>query len=214
MELDPHTLPPETRNKILLGCVVPRPIALVSTVSPNGAQNLAPFSYFNAVGHFPMALLFCVGRRPDLSEKDSLRNARFVEDGGTGEFVVNAAVESYAQHVAVAAQPLPYEESEFELTSLTPVASSVVQPPRIAESPVSFECRTTHVVPVGGFHVVIGEVVHVFIRDDLLDERFHIDADKLAALGRMAGSTYCRTRDRFELRDQFKRPTQAEKREV
>lgn len=214
MELEPKNLQPEIRNKILTGCVVPRPIALVSTVSPNGEENLAPFSYFNAVGHFPMALLFCVGRRPDLSEKDSLRNARFVGDGGTGEFVVNVAVETYAPDVAAAAEPLPEGESEFELTSLTPVFSKVVRPPRVAESPVAFECRTTHIVPVRGFHVVIGEVVHVFIQDDLLDERFHIDADKLGMSGHMAGATYCRTRDRFELGDQFERPIQSEKREL
>lgn len=199
MELEPKNLTLETRYKILMGCIVPRPIAFISTVSPKGTDNLAPYSFFNAVGGNPMGVMFAARLKPDMSEKDTLRNARLVTDGGTGEFVVNLAVETYALSVSAAAEPLPYEKSEFDLTNLTPVPSKVVRPMRIAESPVAFECRTIQVLPIAGSNVVFGEVVHVFIRDDLSNERFHIDADKLAAIGRMAGGMYCRTHDQFEM---------------
>jgi flavin reductase (DIM6/NTAB) family NADH-FMN oxidoreductase RutF len=114
-------------------------------------------------------------------------------------------VEEYADKVALAAEPLPFGESEFDLTGLTPVPSVVVRPPRVAESPVAFECRTTQVIrtnpgaPAGG-NVVLGEVVRIHVRDDLLDERLRTDADRLRAIGRMGGFGYCRTRDRFEMK--------------
>lgn len=204
MELDPHALAQPERYKLLIGCIVPRPIAFVSTVSPRGKTNLAPFSFFNGVGSKPMTILFCPANKPDGSEKDTLRNAKPLAEGGTGEFVVNIATEDYIHRVAAAAEPLEYEDSEFVLTGLTTAPSRLVKPPRVAESPVAFECRTVQVVrtnpgkPAGG-NIVIGEVVHVFVRDDLVNERFHIDAARLAAVGRMGGLGYTRTRDRFEL---------------
>jgi flavin reductase (DIM6/NTAB) family NADH-FMN oxidoreductase RutF len=204
MEIDPDSLPQPDRYRILIGAIVPRPIALVSTSDPDGRHNLAPFSFFAGVGSNPMTLLFCPANRADGAEKDSLRNARPPAEGGTGEFVVNLAVEDYARRVAAAAEPLPYGESEFALTGLTPAPSRVVRPPRVAESPVAFECRTLQVVRTGpgvphAGNIVIGRVVHVFIRDDLVNERLHIDADTLRAIGRMGGLWYCRTRDRFQM---------------
>lgn len=192
------------RYKLLIGCIVPRPIAFVSTVSPDGKHNLAPFSFFNGVGSNPMTLLFCPANRADGSEKDSLRNCKPVSEGGVGEFVVNVATESYERQVAAAAEELEYGDSEFELVGLTPAQSRVVRPPRVAESPVAFECRTVQVVrtnpgaPLGG-NVVIGQVLHAFVRDDIIDERFRTDPAKLAAIGRMGGLGYARTRDRFDM---------------
>jgi flavin reductase (DIM6/NTAB) family NADH-FMN oxidoreductase RutF len=204
MDLDPSSLTPKQRHQIMIGSIVPRPIALVSTVSPEGRHNLAPFSFFNGVCSTPMVLLFCPSNNADGSEKDTLRNAKPLSEGGTGEFVVNMATESYRMKVAGAAEPLAFGESEFALTGLTPVPSSVITAPRVGESPVAFECRTTHVVRLGpglphGGNVVIGEVVHVFVADDVIDERYHIDPDKLAAIGRMGGIGYVSTRDRFEI---------------
>ncbi len=205
MEIDPDELSDRDRHKILIGSVTPRPVAFVSTISPVGRTNLAPFSFFNAAGSSPIMLLFSPGTR-DVGggEKDTLRNARPPSEGGVGEFVVNVAVEAYAREVSVAAEPLPYGESEIELAGLTAAPSRVVQPPRIAESPVSFECRTTHVIEMAPGQenenwLVIGRVVHVYVRDDIIDERFRIDADKLATIGRMGGPEYCRTRERFAL---------------
>lgn len=206
MEIDPNTLEPALRYKLLIGSVVPRPIALVASRSPQGTTNLAPFSYFNAVGHLPLALMFSISKKPDKTEKDTLRNVRPVPEGGTGEFVINLAVEPYIQQVAEAAEPLPYGESEFDYLELTPTASQVVAAPRVAESPVAFECRTLQILPVGEFHVVIGQVVHLYVRDDLVDERYRIDTHKLAAVGRMAGYDYCRTQDQFTIPNGFPEP--------
>ncbi len=204
MELDPSKLAQPDRYKLLIGGIVPRPIAFVSTVSPDGRDNLAPFSFFCGVGSDPMTLLFCPANKADGSEKDSLRNAKPVAEGGVGEFVVNVATEAYERLVAAAAEPLAFGESEFKLTGLTPAPSRVVRPARVAESPIAFECRTVQVVrtnpgKAAGGNIVIGEVVHVYVRDDLINERHHIDPAKLAAIGRMGGIGYARTRDRFEL---------------
>lgn len=192
------------RYKLLIGCVVPRPIALVSTVSPDGRLNVAPFSFFAGVGSNPLTLLFCPANNGDGTEKDTLRNAKPAAEGGVGEFVVNVASEVYAERVAGAAEPLAYGESEFELTGLTPAPSFVVKPPRVLESPVSFECRTEQVIrtnpgqPAGG-NIVIGRVVRVWAREGLIDERWRTDPDSLGAIGRMGGQEYCRTRDRFSM---------------
>jgi flavin reductase (DIM6/NTAB) family NADH-FMN oxidoreductase RutF len=205
MEIDPAQIAQADRYKLLIGCIVPRPIAFVSTISPDGKSfNLAPFSFFNGVGSNPMTLLFCPANRPDGSEKDTLRNCKPVVEGGTGEFVVNVAIDQYRKEVAAASEPLPYGESEFGLTGLTRATSQRVAPPRVAESPVAFECQTVQVIrtnpgaPAAG-NIVIGRVVHVFVRDDLINERYHTDPENLDAVGRMGGTTYCRTRDRFNL---------------
>ncbi len=204
MEVNPEDLSVRNRYKLMIGAIVPRPIAFVSTISNEGLPNLAPFSFFNGVGSNPMTLLFCPANRPDGSEKDTLRNCKPVADGGTGEFVVNVASESYALAVAAAAEPLPEDESEFDMVGLASSRSRVVRPPRVTESPVAFECQTTEVLRTnpgrpGGGNVVLGRVVHVFVRDDLVNDRMHVDADKLAAIGRMGGIAYVRTRDRFEM---------------
>ncbi len=151
-----------------------------------------------------MTLLFCPANNAQGAEKDTLRNAKPVGEGGTGEFVVNVATEEYATRVAGAAEPLAYGESEFDLVGLTPGPSATVRPPRVAESPVAFECRTLQVIRLNpgvaaGGNVVIGRVVHVFIRDGLADSRLRTDPARLAAIGRMGGLGYCRTRDRFEM---------------
>jgi flavin reductase (DIM6/NTAB) family NADH-FMN oxidoreductase RutF len=204
MELDPATLPSADRYRLLIGAIVPRPIALVSTISPDGRVNLAPFSFFNGVGSDPMMLLFCPVNRNDGTEKDSLRNAKPSAEGGVGEFVVNLAVEAYERQVAAAAEPLAYGESEFDLVGLTPSPSRLVRPPRVAESPVAFECRTETVIRTGqgvpsAGNIVLGRVVHVFVRDDVINERFHLDPDTLRTIGRMGGLGYIRTRERFDM---------------
>lgn len=199
MEIDPELISPAERYKLLIGAVVPRPIAYVSTASPDGRNNLAPFSFFNAIGGSPMLLMFCPANNAEGGEKDTLRNA-----DATGEFVVNIASEAYERTVAASAEALEYGESEFELVGLTPAPSTRVRPPRVAESPLSFECETVRVDRFargrpGGANIVIGRVVFVHAADGLVNERFHVDADMLGAIGRMGGREYCRTRDRFEM---------------
>lgn len=204
METSPQDLELAERYKLLIGCIVPRPIAFVSTVSTHGIANLAPFSFFNGVGSNPMTVVFCPGNRRDGGEKDTLRNAKPVSEGGAGEFVVNLAREDYARQVAAAAEMLPAEESEFAAVGLTPMSSRKVRAPRLGESPVAFECRTLEVIrtnpgrPAGG-NLVLGEVVWVHVDDELLDERMRVDPERLRAVGRMGGTGYATTRDRFDM---------------
>ena len=106
MQINPDDLSVPERYKLMIGSIVPRPVALVSTVSPDGQPNLAPFSFFNGVGSNPLTLMFCPANAPDGSEKDTLRNCKPTEEGGTGEFVINVSVEAYHRQVAAAAEPL------------------------------------------------------------------------------------------------------------
>ncbi len=204
MELTPAHLRVADRYKLLIGLIVPRPIAFVSTISPEGKPNLAPFSFFTGVGSEPMMLAFCPATDGQGQDKDTLRNVRTAGSGGTGEFVVNVVTEAIARQMAATAEELPYGHSEFELSGLTPLASSVVKPPRVAECPAAFECVTRQVVetnpgvPSSG-NLVLGEVVRVHASEGILNERHHTDAGALAAIGRMGGPTYCTTRDRFDL---------------
>lgn len=204
MELDPGSIGAIDRYKVLIGGVTPRPIALVSTCSPDGRLNVAPFSFANAVGSDPMLVMFCPANTTTGQPKDSLRNASPPEEGGVGQFVFNTVPFSIARQIAGAAEPLEYGQSEFELTGLTPSPSRVVRPPRVAESPLSFECETVRVirtnpgVPAGG-NIVIGRVVWIHAHDGLINDRMHVDPALADTIGRMGGLTYCRTTERFDL---------------
>ncbi|MBA4028864.1 MAG: flavin reductase family protein [Planctomyces sp.] len=204
MHLDPAAIAPHDRYKLLIGGIVPRPIAWVSTLSHDGRPNLAPFSFFAGVGSNPMTLLFCPANKPDGSEKDTLRNAKPTDEGGTGQFVVCAVPEPLAGHMAVCAEPLPFGQSEAELAGLSTAPSVRVAPPRVAGSPVAFECRTLRVLrtnpgaPDAG-NVVLGEVVHVYVDDAAIDPGLRISPAALASVGRMGGQAYCTTRQRFDL---------------
>jgi flavin reductase (DIM6/NTAB) family NADH-FMN oxidoreductase RutF len=184
--------------KLMIGSIVPRPIALVSSVDEGGVRNLAPFSYFTACSSNPPVVVFCPILRPiPPMAKDTLRNIL-----ATREFVVNIVSEEFAEAMnATSAQVLP-EVDEFELSGLTPIASELIKPARVAESHIHMECRLLQVVQVsdkpGGGSLVLGEVLRFHVRQDMI-ENFRIDPDKLHAIGRMAGSTYVRTNDRFDL---------------
>lgn len=204
MLLDPADLAPHDRYKLLIGAIVPRPIAWVSTLSTDGRHNLAPFSFFAGVGSNPMTLLFCPASKPDGSEKDSLRNAKPAHEGGTGQFVVCTVPEPLAAHMAVCAEPLPFGQSEAELAGLVTAPSARVAPPRVAGSPVAFECRTLQVLrtnpgaPDAG-NIVLGQVVHIYVDDAAIDPGLRLSPAALASVGRMGGQGYCTTRQRFEL---------------
>ncbi|NUQ53023.1 MAG: flavin reductase family protein [Phycisphaerales bacterium] len=204
MELDPAALSIPDRYKLLIGAIVPRPIALVSTIDGQGRTNLAPFSFFAGVGSNPLTLLFCPANNPDGSEKDSLANAKPTSEGGTGEFVVNVVSDAFARNAVAASEPLPRGSSEFDAVGLTTSPSHVVRAPRVAESLVAFECRTMQVIrtnpgaPSGG-NVVLGQIVHVYAADAVINSRLHVDPAALDAVGRMGGTGYCHTRDRFDI---------------
>ena len=204
MEVDVASLPVGLRYNLLLGSVVPRPIAVVGTMGADGRHNLAPFSFFNAVSSEPMVLMFCPVSRGDAGENDSLRNAKPVAEGGAGCFSVSLATEANISRVVKCAADLPYGESEFEYAGLTARMCARIRAPYMAESPIHFECETIEVkrfapgVPFGG-NAVFGRVVHARVDDALVHPRMHIDPAKLRAVGRMGGNWYCRTGDRFEL---------------
>ena len=195
MILDPSSVPPPTAYKLIVGAVVPRPIAFVSTISTDGVYNLAPFSFFNGVCADPPVVLFCpMNRNPS---KDTLINVR-----ATGEFVINIVSEEIADKMNVCSGDYPHGEDEFKISGLTPVPSGLVRPPRVLESHVNMECKLMQIVeasskPWGG-NIVIGEVVRFHVDDTVLDGEY-IDPAKLRAIGRMGGAEYSRTRDRFEM---------------
>jgi flavin reductase (DIM6/NTAB) family NADH-FMN oxidoreductase RutF len=188
--------------KLMAGLIVPRPVALVSTIDKNGVSNVAPFSFFNGVGSNPPTLLFCPVLRgqkagqPD-DRKDTLRN---IEQ--TGEFVVNVVSSALAHAANLAAAEVNPEIDEFALAGLTPVPSEVVRAPRVAESPASFECKLLQIVftgvEPGAGVIVLGQILRIHVAAEI-EENFRIDPDKLDAVGRMAGEAWSRTRDRFEL---------------
>lgn len=203
MDINPDTLPIPERYKLLIGAIVPRPIAFVSTVSPEGKLNLAPFSFFCGVSSNPPTLLFCPANKPDGSEKDTLRNCELAPVG-VGQFVVNVVSCAMGRRMSACAEELPYGESEFTLSGLTPMASHAVTPPRVAEAPFAFECVTERILRLNsgaaaGGNIVIGRIVHIHADDGLVNDRHHVDPARLDALGRMAGTTYCSTRDRLEI---------------
>lgn len=202
LSIDPAVHPPRQIYKFMTGIIIPRPIALVSTVDDAGHTNLAPFSFFAGVGSAPPTVLFCPALRPAGTDnagqrKDTLRN---VEQ--TREFVINIVSESIAAQANLAAAEVGPEVDEFSLSGLTPVASELVMPPRVAESPAQMECRLMQVIytgdqPASGV-VVLGEVLRFHVRNDLFED-FRVDPAGLDAVGRMAGNTWVRTRDRIEL---------------
>ena len=198
MIVDPSTTEPRNIYKLMIGAIVPRPIAFVSTMSPEGALNLAPFSFFTGVCADPPTVCFCVTNRgPEATDKDTLRNVE-----ATGEFVVNVVSEDFQEQMNLTSGEYPPDVDEFALSGLTPVPSDLVKPPRVKESRINMECRLNQVVRISpkrsGGTIVIGEVVRFHVEDRIVKD-FAIDPDALRAIGRMAGMSYVRTRDRFEM---------------
>jgi flavin reductase (DIM6/NTAB) family NADH-FMN oxidoreductase RutF len=204
MLFDMETLPQQDRYKILVASVVPRPIAWVTTRSRAGIVNAAPFSFFNAMGADPPTVVLGIMPR-ECRLKDTAANIQ-----ETAEFVVNLVSEANAEAMNITCIDAPPGVDELELAKLTPVPSVAVAPPRIGESPISFECRLLAALVTGPLQtIVIGRVVRAHVDDAfVLDaKRCHLDTPKLQLIGRMHGSgVYVRSTDRFEMQ----RPTWAE----
>lgn len=184
--------------QLLISCVVPRPIAFVTTLSPSGVVNLAPFSFFNGVGGNPLAVMFspCNGRTG--KPKDTVVNLRHL-----GEFVVNVVPHAIAEAMNETSFEFPPDVSELEACGFTALPSVHVKPPRVAESPVHMECRLIQIVPVGtgplAANVCIGEVLCFHVANGFLSPEGTVDIEKLDAVGRMGGEWYSFTRERFRL---------------
>jgi flavin reductase (DIM6/NTAB) family NADH-FMN oxidoreductase RutF len=204
LSFDPARESVQNIYKLMIGSIVPRPIAFVSSLDERGVRNLAPFSFFTGVSADPPVILFCAAVRPEnparglAAHKDTLRNVI-----ATREFVVNIVTEGIAEKMNLTSAQVPPDVDEFELAGLTPEPSELGKPPRVAESPVQMECRLRQIIEVSdrpsGGTIVLGEVVRFHVHDALV-ENFRIDPERLAAIGRMGGPTYTRTRDRFDLK--------------
>ena len=196
MELDLEKEFADRAYPILASLVTPRPIALVTTVCPDGKVNAAPFSFFNLFGANPPICAFAPGDREDGTPKDTARNIR-----ATHEFVVNLVDESIAQAMNKCAASLPYGENELKHAGLTAAPSSIVKPPRIAEAPASLECTEWGTLHIGENRMIIGLIKRIHLRDELFDaEKCRVRSEELHTIGRMASPNwYCKTGERFEM---------------
>jgi flavin reductase (DIM6/NTAB) family NADH-FMN oxidoreductase RutF len=203
VQFDPQILDPAVTYKILIGSVVPRPIAWVSSVDTEGVRNLAPFSYFMAITHAPPTVAFSSGPRGAETsgargKKDTLSNVE-----ATREFVVNVVDDALAQQMNVTSGDYPADVDEFTQAGLAAAPSVKVKAPRVAAAPISMECRLVQVIPVGNLphHLIMGEIVHLHVRDDVYDPATgRIDMHRLRPVGRLAGHLYTHVHDIFEMK--------------
>lgn len=195
-DLNPDT--PQISYKLLTGTVTPRPIAWITTKSPDGVVNAAPYSFFNAMGHTPPTVAIGILGDDKKGWKDTARNIL-----DTSQFVINLVPEALAEAMNITCIDAPADVSELDIAELTERPARHVTPPLIAEAPVSFECKTYSVVSTSAFQaIVIGQVLAVHIDDAfVLDaDKAYIDTPKLNLVGRMHGSGwYARTTDRFQM---------------
>jgi flavin reductase (DIM6/NTAB) family NADH-FMN oxidoreductase RutF len=196
MELSAAQLSEHERYKLLTGLVFPRPIALVSTRSANGVANCAPYSFFNAVCEDPMLVILSFSARSDGAPKHSLANIL-----QTREFVVNLVDERIANGMHLSSTEYDEATSEFEVAGFTPAECRIVRHPRIAEAPASFECRLYRHIDIGPARdLILGEVVHLHARDGVVDpQMLRVVDSAYLPVGRLYGTRYCTTRERFEL---------------
>jgi flavin reductase (DIM6/NTAB) family NADH-FMN oxidoreductase RutF len=193
MQIDPSQNAKLDNYKLLTNLVVPRPIAWVTTLDPAGSINLAPFSFFNAIGSDPLYVVIGIGQRGDGSPKDTAQNIQ-----STGEFVVNLVTEDLLDAMNISAADFPPDQSEVTAARLHAAPGIRVKTPRLAESQASLECKLFRAETLGANTLIIGEVVMFHVADHLVGPRFHIN--NFAPVGRLGSpSAYCRTTDRFEL---------------
>lgn len=198
MEFDFTTLPPKDRYRLLIGSVVPRPIALVTTRDEHGVPNAAPFSFFNCFSDDPPIVALGMELRAEGRLKDTVRIIR-----ATREFVVNLVSEAIAERMNICAVDFPEGLNELAEADLTAVSSSAVKPPRIKESPVNMECKLIEELRFGDGgkrSIVLGEVLRFHVHDEVLTPRGHIDLTQMKPVGRLAGSGYIRLSDRFDMK--------------
>ncbi len=196
MDLELARLPALERYKLLIGLVIPRPIAWVSTLSENGVANCAPFSFFNVISEDPPLCIISFNWRSDGTIKHTLKNIR-----RTGEFVVNLADEGTANAMHLTGTEIPEAESEFTKFGLTPVPAKLVKHPRIAEAAASLECRVERRIAFGPEReMVVGEILLIHARDGIIDPATkRISEELYRPVGRLFAERYCTTRQRFNL---------------
>lgn len=196
MDLKLADLPRIERYKLLIGLVIPRPIAWISTRSENGVANCAPFSFFNVFSEEPPLCVIGINPRSDGALKHSLKNIR-----RTREFVVNLVDEATANAMHVSSHEFAEDESEFEKTGLTEARAALVQHPRIAEAAACLECRLERLIEISGTReLVLGEILLVHAREGIIDPATkRISEEHYRPIGRLFADRYCTTRQRFDL---------------
>ena len=200
MEIRPTEHQVKDLHKLIIGCVVPRPIAWVTSLAENERVNLAPFSFFNGVCSNPPTVSISFSWNPGSDDhlKDTWRNIR-----ARGEFVVNMVDEAHAERMNLTSADFPPGESELEYAGLETAAPATGATPRIAGAPVCFECSLSHSIDIGegpgSATLVLGTVRHVYVADGIIDDRLRVDVHALRPVGRLAGAQYCRVRDVFEM---------------
>lgn len=196
-EVDFEQISAHQRYKLMASLIVPRPIALVTTLGVNGVANAAPFSMFNMVGEDPPILMLSINRLTDGRLKDTAANII-----SQGEFVVHMTDEAMAQKMHACGEALPPEVSELTHVGLTPVPSLTVQPPRIVQAPVAFECVLHETLETDSRYVFIGRVKWLAARDGLIDtQAWRVNLRDYHPVARFGASFYTTTRDRFSIDD-------------
>jgi flavin reductase (DIM6/NTAB) family NADH-FMN oxidoreductase RutF len=202
MQIDPQAIGTDAMYKLMIGCVVPRPIAWVSSVDAAGVPNLAPFSYFMAITHDPPTIAFSASPRAETSDprakKDTLRNVE-----ATREFVVNVVDDALAEQMNVTSGDYAPEVDEFTQANLLAAPSVKVKAPRVALAPINMECRVVQIIPIGNLpsNLVIGQIVHLHVRDDVYDAASgRLDMHRLRPVGRLAGHLYTHVHEIFEMK--------------
>ncbi len=199
MQFNPNELEHTAVYKLLTGSIIPRPIGWISTVDANGINNLAPFSYFNAVGEDPPHVMFSTTRGND-TNKDTLNNVL-----ANGQFVVNMVTEELAEKMNTTAQTVPSDVDEFQLAEVTPIPSTLIKPMRVKESLVTFECEMVHHYFLenhknGGACIVIGRIVMMHFDDSILLENYKINLETYKPIARLAGSNYAKLGELFSIK--------------
>jgi flavin reductase (DIM6/NTAB) family NADH-FMN oxidoreductase RutF len=185
------------------GCIVPRPIGFISTKGPHGV-NAAPFSLFNVVATEPPMVMFCAGLQDDGSTyKDTIQNLE-----ANPEFVAHIVSEEIAEQMNQCSADYPIGVNEIEEVGLTPIPSVRISVPRIAESPVHYECRVFKQLDLGGRHrMTIGEVVYIHVREDVIDrEKLYVNIENLKPIGRISGPRYAHINDVFKMLRPYIKP--------
>ena len=196
-EVDFESITAYQRYKLMASLIVPRPIALVTTLGPTGVVNAAPFSMFNMVGEDPPIVMISINRLKDGRLKDTAANIL-----RSGEFVVHMSDEPMAQKMHDCGEAFPSDVSELAAVGLTPVPSQRVAPPRILEAPVAFECVLHEKLETESRYVFIGRIVRLAARDGLIDtEAWRVNLRDYHPVARFGASFYTRTNERFSLSD-------------
>ena len=198
MQLDLSTLSARDAYRWMSSTIMPRPIAWVSTISPDGVTNLAPFSFFQGICANPPTLMFVPVNNRQGQPKDTIRNIEAVP-----EFVVNLVPHQLGRQMNRTAALLPYGESEFSAFGIEPAASEKIRPPRVAAAPVACECKLDRIVHIGegplAANVVFGRMLALHVHDEILNADGMPDSRKLDLIGRMGGDDYITTRDTFTM---------------